>query len=77
MVWNNRVVRFEYEDSTTYQVHEAFYDKVGAKADSITEEAVTPMGGTLEELREELERHLKAVNFAIENEDAVLKHEDF
>ena len=81
-VWNNRVVRRTYthpDGSTeaTYQIHEAWYDKVDVKADSITMDAVAAIGESLEELREDLERRLRAVNFAIENSDAVLTHEDF
>jgi len=82
MVWNHRVVKREQKlpdgmVDITYHIHEAYYDKRGAKADTITSEPTAPMGKTLLELREELERNLKAVNFAIENADAVLNYEDF
>jgi hypothetical protein len=91
MVWNHRVVKREQKlpdgmVDITYHIHEAYYDEKpvrGARglepgaATNITLNATAPMGETLLELREELERFLKAVNFAIENGDAVLNHEDF
>ncbi|KKM16227.1 hypothetical protein LCGC14_1687890 [marine sediment metagenome] len=85
MVWNHRVVKREQKlpdgmVDITYHIHEAYYDKVGAKADSITSDAVAPLGHTLLELREELERMVRAVSLAICDpieKDTVLNYEDF
>ena len=85
MVWNHRVVKREWKRAdgsieVVYQIHEVFYDKVGAKADSITLEPIAPLGETLHELREELERMHRAVTLAICDpieKETVLNFEDF
>ena len=85
MVWNHRVVKHERENAdgsveVTYHIHEAYYAEYGVKADSITHEPIAPMGETLLELREELERMVRAVSLAICDpieKDTVLNHEDF
>ena len=70
MTWNHRVVRHEDKGQVYYQIHEAFYEE-GQPADSITTEAITPFGETVEELAEELRRMLKAT------EHPALNYEDF
>lgn len=83
MIWNNRVVKREWKRADgsveiCYQIHEVFYDKVGAKPDMISSDATAAMGETLLELREDLERMLRAVTLAIDSEKSiVLNHEDF
>ena len=85
MVWNHRVVKREWKRADgsveiTYQIHEVFYDKKGAKADMITTDADAPLGETLHELREDLERMVRAVTLAIcdpVEKDTVLNYEDF
>ena len=83
MVWNNRVVKREWKRADgsveiCYQIHETFYDKKGAKPDMISTEATAPLGETLHELREDLERMVRAVTLAIcDDKVDVLNYEDF
>ena len=83
MVWNNRVVKREWKRADgsveiCYQIHEVFYDKKGAKPDMISIDATAALGETLLELREDLERMLKAVNLTISDDKVdVLNYEDF
>lgn len=59
------------EQEVSFTIHEAYYPAVGEKADSITKEPVDPHGETIEELRESLERMLRALNHP------VLEYSDF
>lgn len=82
MVWNNRVVKREWKRADgsmeiCYQIHEVFYDKKGAKPDMVSSDATAALGETLHELREDLERMLKAVNGVIDKDHDVLNYEDF
>jgi hypothetical protein len=64
--WNNRVVKRVWKEGTfeetTYSVHEAFYGLDGGDTPHITMEPEAPSGETIAELREELERMLRALN---------------
>ena len=66
--WNHRVVRRVYKvegfpDEVSYSIHEAFYGlKGGVDKPSITDNPVDPYGETLEELREELQLMLRALD---------------
>lgn len=79
MTWNHRVVvKREYEpneieDPIGYQIHECYYG-IGNdpdKVDSITKNPITPYGTSLEELKKELKRMLKACD------EPVLNYENF
>lgn len=72
--WNHRVVRRTHPPVlkkgkviasayVEYAIHEAYYpsdEEPTGKPDSITEEAVEPSGETLKELKNDLERMLRA-----------------
>lgn len=82
MVWNNRVVKREWKRADgsveiVYQIHETFYDEQGAKPDMISSDATAALGETVHELRDDLERMLKAVNGVIDKGHDVLNYEDF
>ena len=59
--WNYRVIRKHHTetDSVTYHVHEVYYRDDG-NIESWTQESVTPMGETVEELREDIRYFLHA-----------------
>jgi hypothetical protein len=70
MVWNHRVVRREHDtldpdDRFSYQIHEAYYEDGNRKPYAITLDPVAAYGSTVEELREELERMLRAVKHPV------------
>jgi len=75
MVWNHRIVKRVYHhasgDETTYQIHEVYYDEIGSEPTNITLDPIAPLGETVEELKEELNRMLRAL------EHPVLNYEDF
>ena len=65
MTWNHRVVRREYpkaapSERVLYEIHEAFYNETGCYA--ITEEAIDPVGETVPELKERLQKMLAAID---------------
>lgn len=65
MTWNHRVMRRTNEHGETwYDIHEVYYetDPCGVEKLSWTEDAIAPMGETVDELREELERMLRALD---------------
>ena len=59
--WNYRVIRNHHTetDSVTYHVHEVYYREDGS-IESWTQEPVSPMGETVEELREDIRYFLHA-----------------
>ena len=59
--WNYRVIRKHHSetDSETYHVHEVYYRDDG-NIEGWTQESVTPMGETAEELREDIRYFLHA-----------------
>jgi hypothetical protein len=59
MTWNHRVFKNDSQFDV-YDIREVFYDENG-KPDGYTMEPVYPAGNTIGELREELERMLKAL----------------
>lgn len=83
MVWNHRVVKREWKRADgsveiCYQIHEVFYDKKGDKPDMVSSDATAALGETLLELREDLERMVRAVTVAICDDNVdVLNYEDF
>ena len=75
MTWNYRVVKVIPEDTSWtphyFMICEAFYDEGKQHPHSITERSISPYGESLEELKDDLKRMLKAL------EAPVLNHEEF
>lgn len=61
MSWNYRIVKTAFEQGDRYAIHEVYYDANGNPT-SHTVEPACPLGDTLEELRAEMERYLKAMD---------------
>ena len=61
--WNHRVVKHQDNHAIWYQIHEVYY--TDDKPIGITQDAIAPLGETLEELKEELARMLKACDTPI------------
>ena len=63
--WNHRIIQRIRKSSDSeeacYQVHEVHYDDSG-NIHSWTKDAVTPSGETLDDLKREIEHHLKALS---------------
>ena len=74
MYWNNRVIRtktnFNNEEVEMYTIHEVYYDSKD-RIEAWTSKEVAPYGESLEELREDLLRMLRAVD-----ETPVINRED-
>jgi tRNA C32,U32 (ribose-2'-O)-methylase TrmJ len=63
--WNYRVMRHtDAVGRTHYAIHEAYYNDVG-EVTAWTNEPSAPFGETIEELREELERMLRALDYPV------------
>ena len=64
--WNHRVVRRVYASpaykEVSYQIHEAYYGLDDGDKPSITTDPTWPSGETIEELREELQMMLLAID---------------
>lgn len=65
--WNYRVV----EKDGYYGMHEAFYDEKDKKPHSITQNEMSPHGDTLNELKDDLQKFLEAL------EKPILHYKDF
>ena len=75
MTWNHRVLKRVYSpgekcEETHYQIYEVYYNEEG-KPTSCTMEPDYPTGESINELREDLERMIKAL------EHPILNYEDF
>jgi len=67
MTWNHRVVRRtwrkgEVDEEKEYAIHEAYYGRDDDGGISITADHKAPYGETVEELRETLQRMLRALD---------------
>lgn len=63
MTWNHRVMRHVEGDEVFFQIHEVYYGiEEGSNQLSWTENAIAPMGETIEDLRFELVRMLEALD---------------
>jgi hypothetical protein len=82
MYWNNRVVAKTYRkgeptEETLLEIHECFYEGEASESKpddvpgSCTVDAVGVHGDTLEELRETLERMLRATKQPVLDYDAI------
>jgi hypothetical protein len=69
MSWNYRIVRRQFKEHTSYQVHEVYYRPDG-KIEGWTENPVIPAGETPEELKKDFSRQLLAF------ENPVLDYEE-
>lgn len=74
MSWNHRVVKRMIkglnEEVPSFGIHEAFYDKNG-RVWGITQEPMDPHGETIEELRQDLEWMMKALEHPVLDYDAI------
>jgi hypothetical protein len=75
MGWNHRVVRRFYpnthmDDSILYEIHEVYYDKDGTIG-SITQEPISIMEETVDDLRKTVERLTKCLESPIIDYDTL------
>jgi hypothetical protein len=75
MSWNHRVVRRFYpnthmDDSILYEIHEVYYDKDGTIG-SITQEPISIMEETVDDLRKTVERLTKCLESPIIDYDTL------
>jgi len=68
--WNHRVVKRIYPMDTMYGIHETYYEDDDSVM-GITENPTPVVGESVEELRETLERMLKALDEPVLNYDEV------
>jgi methionyl-tRNA formyltransferase len=68
--WNHRVIRREDPKTgeTYYQIHEVYYDDDG-KINGWTKLPISPYAESTDELRQELQRFMEALNKPILRED--------
>lgn len=59
MSWTYRVIQTDTEDGPLFRIHEVYTEPKGL---SWTEEAMEPMGETLDELRSDLEAMVRALD---------------
>ena len=61
--WNHRVTKATIDGETVYEIREVYYD-LPTTSDGIgwTQDASAPYGETLDELRQDLERMLAALD---------------
>lgn len=63
--WNYRLMRHTDAFGREYfAIHEAYYDDAG-NVTAWTDDAASPMGETKDEVREELERMLRALEYPV------------
>lgn len=55
MSWNHRIVRRNYSGDVMYEIHEVYYDKDG-KVSGLTQEPISIMEESLEDLKKTIER---------------------
>lgn len=74
MTWNHRVFRQTTRfDGDWFTIREAFYDKDKETPHSWTTDAIAPGGSSVEELRENLERMLRALDKPVLDEEEELE----
>jgi hypothetical protein len=71
MSWNYRVVKSKEGDLDWYEIHEAYYDDGQSYPSVITQNPSAPAGNSIEDLKENIETMLLAL------EKPVLNSEDF
>jgi len=72
MSWNYRIIRRNFKEHTSYQVHEVFYRQDGT-IEGWTENPIIPEGETPEELKQDFSRQLLAFESPILNYDDMLR----
>ena len=60
MMWNNRIVKHKKDDAVWYSVHEVFFNSRG-DIFGYTEEPITILGETVEEVKTQLEMIIKDI----------------
>jgi len=67
MTWNYRVLKHVTETEEFYQIHEVYYhgDTYVIDIYACTEEASSPYGETVEELKENLEMYMEAFDLPV------------
>ena len=70
MTWNHRLVRRSENGETWYGIHEAFYDK-NKRVRAITKDPIDVIGESVEEVRETLQRMLRALEAPILDYEAI------
>ena len=60
LMWNNRIVKHEKDDTVWYSVHEVFYNKNGG-INSYTEDPITILGETVEEVKSQLKMIMRDI----------------
>jgi hypothetical protein len=79
MTWNHRVIHktetYEGFTEEKYYIGEVYYDESG----NVTSygEAFSPQGGNLEELKQDIERHLKACDHPVLHENELDKQIEY
>ncbi len=56
-MWNHRIIKKKNNQTTTYEIHEVYYDDSGA-VEGWTKDAVSPFGESLDELKADLKYFL-------------------
>ncbi len=66
MSWNYRVCKRTFKNTQSfeeqYEIHEVYYDDENGKMNGWTNDAISPSGESLKELKEELLRMLEALD---------------
>ena len=62
MTWNHRVTKATVDGETVYEIREVYYDLPDSDGIGWTQNASTPYGQTLDELRTDLQRMLEALD---------------
>lgn len=63
MSWNFRVMKCVHKGETCFRIHEVYYKtNSDSEVDGYTEDGVAALGETVDELREELQRMLLALD---------------
>ena len=71
MTWNYRVVHRVSEGENIFAIHEAYYNREGKKAGSISKEPTWPQSDTLLALKEDFKQYQRAWKLP------VLEYDDF
>lgn len=69
--WNHRVMKRKIDGEDVYAIHEVYYEMDDEDRILWTENDVAPCGETLEELKQELQRMLKATEKPVLDYDAL------
>jgi len=76
MMWNNRIVKHEKDDTTWHSVHEVFYDENGG-INGYTEDPITILGETAEDIKSQLEMIMKDIEKHEVIDASTVKFEDW